>query len=71
MKSEQKLSILRACSLQSKMENKGNAKADLSNKNDKIENFRKISKRRTLNPLNKLGKFIRRAFESIDSKCQE
>ena len=71
MKSEQKLSILRACSLQSKMENKGNTKADLSNKNDKIENFRKISKQRTLNPLNTLGKFIRRAFESIDSKCQE
>ena len=66
-----KLSILRACSLQRKLENKRNAKVNLSNKNDKIENLRKISEQGTLNSLNAIGKFISRAFESIDSKCQE
>ena len=66
-----KLSILRACSLQSKLENKRNTKVDFSNKNDKIANLRKISEQGTLNSLNTLGKFIRRAFESIDSECQE
>ena len=72
MKSERaKLSILRVCSLQSKLENKRNTKVDLSIKNDKIENLHKISEQRTLNSLNTLGKFIRRAFELIDSKCKE
>ena len=66
-----KLSILRACSLQSKLENKRNTKVDHSNKNDKIENLRKISEQRTLTFLNAIGKSIRRTFESIDSKCQE
>ena len=65
-----KLSLLKACSLQSKLENKRNTKVELSNKNDKIENLRKISEQGTLNSLNTLGKFIRRAFESIDSECQ-
>ena len=67
----EKLSILRACSLQSKLENKRNTKVDLNNKNDKIENLRKILEQGTLNSLNTIGKFIRRAFESIDSECQE
>ena len=72
MKSERaKLSILRVCSLQSKLENKRNTKVDLSIKNDKIENLHKISEQRTLNSLNTLGKFIKRAFELIDSKCKE
>ena len=66
-----KLSILRACSLQSKLENKRNTKVDLSNKSDKTEKLRKISEQGTLNSLNTIGKFIRRAFESIDSECQE
>ena len=66
-----KLSILRACSLQSKLENKRNAKLDLSNKNDKVENLHKISEQGKLNSLNTLGKFIKRAFESIASECQE
>ena len=57
--------------MQSKLENKRNTKVDLSNKNDKIENLRKISKKGTPNSLNALGKFIRRAFKSIDSECQE
>ena len=63
-----KLTILRVCSLQSKLENIKNKKVDLSNKNFKKENLRKISKLRTLNLLNTLGKFLRRAFESINSE---
>ena len=63
-----KLTILRVCSLQSKLENIKNKKVDLSNKNFKKENLRKISKLRTLNLLNALGKFLRRAFESINSE---
>ena len=66
-----KLSILRACSLQNKLENKRNTKLDLSNKNDKIENLHKNSEQGKLSSLNTLEKFIRRAFESIDSECQE
>ena len=68
---ETKVNILRACSLQSKLENKKKTKFDLSNKNYKIENLRKISEQGTLNSLNTLGKFIRRAFELINSECQE
>ena len=65
MKSEQSQAFL-----QSKLENKRNEKVDISNKNDKIENLRKISEQATLNSLNTLRKFIRRAFESINSECQ-
>ena len=36
-----------------------------------VENLHKISEQGKLNSLNTLGKFIRRAFESIDSECQE
>ena len=68
---ETKVNILRACSLQSKLENKKKTKVDLSNKNYKIENLRKISEQGTLNSLNTLGQFIRRAFELINSECQE
>ena len=71
---ELELSILRACSLQSKLENKKKKekkKVDLSNKNYKIENLRKISEQGTLNSLKILGKFIRKVFESINSECQE
>ena len=55
-----KLSILKACSLQSKLENKRNTVVELSNKNDNIENLRKISEQGTLNSLDTLGKLIRR-----------
>ena len=68
------LSILIACSLQSKLENKQTKKTpkvDLSYKNYKVKNLRKISEEGTLNSLNTLGKFIRRAFKSINSECQE
>ena len=67
----EKLSILRARSLQRKLENKKDTKLDLSEKIFKKENLRKISEQGTLNLLNTLGKFLRRAFESINSECQE
>ena len=57
-----KLSILRACSLKTKLENKRKTKVDLSNKNNETGNLPKVSEQRTLNSLNTLGKFIRRAF---------
>ena len=66
-----KLSILRACVPCKINWKKRNTKVDHSNENDKIENLRKISEQGTLNSLNAIGKFISRAFESIDSKCQE
>ena len=53
-----KLSILRACSLQSKLENKKNTKVDISNKNFKKEKLRKISQQVKLHFLNTLGKFL-------------
>ena len=54
-----KLSILRACSMQSKLENKKNTKVDISNKNFKKENLRKISQSKVkLDFLNTLGKFL-------------
>ena len=57
-----KLSILGECSLKSRLENKRKRKIDLSNKNNKTGNLLKVSEQRTLNSLNTLGKFIRRAF---------
>ena len=65
-----KLSILRECPLQSKLENIRNTIVSLSNKNDKIENLDKISEQGTLNSFNTLGKFIRADFESVNSECQ-
>ena len=67
----EKLSILRARSWQRKLENKKDTKLDLSEKIFKKENLRKISEQGTLNFLNTLGKFLRRAFEAINSECQE
>ena len=45
------LSILRACSLQIKLENKRDTKVDLSKKKLALENLRKISKQGALNIL--------------------
>ena len=54
-----KLCILRACSMQSKLENKKNTKVDISNKSFKKENLRKISQSKVkLDFLNTLGKVL-------------
>ena len=43
---------------------------NISNKNNKIENLRKVFKQRTLDSI-KNGKFIRRNFESRNAECQQ
>ena len=64
-----KLSILRACFLQSKFENQKNTKVDLINKSFKRGNLRKISEQETLHFLNTLGKFLNLPVLCISESC--
>ena len=55
----------------SKHKIKENIKLDLSNKNNEIEDLRKIFEQGTIDSLKTLGKFIRRAFELRNFECQQ
>ena len=62
------VSIFRACYSQSKLENTKKIQELTSVIKKTPEILRKISEQKTLNVLNTLGKFLRSAFESINSE---